>query len=288
MIQRCNREEVYTLIKGLTRAGLGNIGSDEQFIRLAGQYGFGAVDIDAKGIVGDMGLDNVKALLEETGIVIGAGGFPVEWRKSEKEFQEGLELLKETAKLHAALQATSCVTYILPSADEPPAIFMARSIRRLRECAQVLEQNGLKFGLEFVGPHHLRSTWMYPFIWTVDETLEMINAIGTTNVGLLIDSYHTHTTGFDAEKIRGLKASQIVHAHINDARDVAVAEVRDNDRIYPGEGVIDLAGYLGALKDIGYEGVVAQEVLTPEPPTDSPETLLARSKAGFDKLFAAI
>lgn len=61
----------------------------------------------------------------------------------------------------------------------------------------------------------------------------------------------------------------------------------DNDRVYPGEGVIDLAGFLRALDQIGYSGPVAQEILTQSPPVQTPEELAERSKLGFDQVFSA-
>ncbi|MBP1155610.1 MULTISPECIES: hypothetical protein [unclassified Paenibacillus] len=81
------------------------------------------------------------------------------------------------------------------------------------------------------------------------------------------------------------EASQIVYVHIN-APNVPVEEVLDNDRLYLGEGVIPLADFLSGLHYIGYKGVVAQEILTPSMPKDSPEILILRSKTGFDKVFA--
>ena len=39
------------MLRGLTRAGLGKIESNEQFIELAAKYGFQAVDIDALSLV---------------------------------------------------------------------------------------------------------------------------------------------------------------------------------------------------------------------------------------------
>ena len=33
--------------------------------------------------------------------------------------------------------------------------------------------------------------------------------------------------------------------------------------MYPGEGVIDLAGFLGALNNIGYKGAISQEIYRP-------------------------
>ncbi|CAH1226119.1 hypothetical protein PAECIP111891_05895 [Paenibacillus allorhizoplanae] len=275
------------MLRGLTRAGLGKIESNEQFIELAAKYGFQAVDIDAVGLVETHTVAGARELLEKNGLVVGSIGLPVEWRSTEEVFREGLPKLAQAAEAAAALGCTSCCTYVLPSTDLGAAHFMALATRRLRTCAQILGAYGIRLGLEFVGPHHLRTRWQNPFIWTIDETLDWIDAIGERNVGLLFDSYHWYTNGGTVADIEKLRVDQIVHVHINDAPDVPVEEVLDNGRVYPGEGVIDLAGFLQGLQRIGYTGAVAQEILTAEAPTDSPESLAERSKAGFDKVYAA-
>ncbi|CAN7746101.1 sugar phosphate isomerase/epimerase [Paenibacillus sp. LjRoot153] len=275
------------MLRGLTRAGLGKIESNEQFIELAAKYGFQAVDIDALSLVEAHTIAGARELLEKNGLVIGSIGLPVEWRSTEEVFREGLPKLAQAAEAAAALGCTSCCTYVLPSTDFGAAHFMALATRRLRTCAQILGAYGIRLGLEFVGPHHLRTRWKHPFIWTIDETLDWIDAIGERNVGLLFDAYHWYTNGGTVADIEKLRVDQIVHVHINDAPNVPVEEVLDNGRVYPGEGVIDLAGFLQGLQRIGYTGAVAQEILTAEAPTDSPESLAERSKAGFDKVFAA-
>lgn len=275
------------MLRGLTRAGLGKIESNEQFIELAAKYGFQAVDIDALSLVETHTAAGARELLASRGLVVGAIGLPVEWRSTEEVFREGLPKLAQAAEAAAALGCTSCCTYVLPSTDFGAAHFMALATRRLRTCAQILGAYGIRLGLEFVGPHHLRTRWQNPFIWTIDETLDWIDAIGERNVGLLFDAYHWYTNGGTVADIEKLRADQIVHVHINDAPNVPVEEVLDNGRVYPGEGVIDLAGFLQGLQRIGYTGAVAQEILTAEPPTDSPESLAERSKAGFDKVFGA-
>ena len=274
------------MIKGLSRAGVGPV-SDEQFIRMAAEYGFGAVDIEAEAFIASHGLEGAKQLLEQHQIRIGSIGLNVEWRGSEDEFLEGLKGLAASASAASALGCGSCCTYILPSTDQNPVLFMAQTVRRLRIIAEVLGAYGIKFGLEFVGPHHLRTAWKNPFIWTVHDTLALIDAIALPNVGLLVDAYHCHTTGYTADDLRKqLSPEQIVYVHINDAYDLPVEQLLDNDRLYPGEGVIDLQGFLNSLSDIGYRGVVAQEVITSAASSESTEQLFERSKLGFDKVFS--
>ncbi|MFC4777261.1 sugar phosphate isomerase/epimerase family protein [Paenibacillus sp. GCM10023252] len=275
------------MLRGLSRAGLGDVGTDERFIELAGQYGFESVDLDVLAFVRDYGAERANAILKDNLITVGAFGLPVEWRSTEEKFQEGLAVLVESAAAAAAVGCQACCTYILPSTDESSAHFMAVATKRMRVIARILGAYGIKLGLEFVGPHHLRTAWNNPFIWTVQETLDWIDAIGEPNVGLLYDAYHWYTNELTVEDILSLRAEQIVHVHLNDAKDVPVQDVLDNDRLYPGEGVIDLAGFLEALRTIGYAGPVSQEILSKSAPEQSAEELFERSKAGYDKVFGA-
>ncbi|GLX70309.1 sugar phosphate isomerase/epimerase family protein [Paenibacillus glycanilyticus] len=276
------------MLKGLTRAGLGPIGDDKAFIEQAARYGFQSVDLDAAGLIHTYGLDGARELLSTNGISVGSCGFPIEWRTTDEAFRDGLAQLEEQAKAAAQLGCTASCTYILPATDVSPGIFTIQAVRRLRESANILNSYGVKLGLEFVGPHHLRTAWKYPFIYSMEDTLAFADAIGAPNVGLLLDAYHWYTNGLGTADIEKLSPEQIVHVHINDAKDIPVEQVLDNDRLYPGEGVIDLPGFLRSLKKIGYTGAVAQEILTPGGAPISSEEALERSKAGFDKVFAAI
>lgn len=275
------------MLKGLTRAGLGNVGTAGEFIALASRYGFQSLDLDLVGLIDKYDAEGAAELLRSHGIVPGAIGLPVQWRTTEEEFRRGLPALLRSAEAARQLGCAACTTYILPSTDEPAAAFMARAIRRLRLCAQMLGVYGIRLGLEFVGPHHLRTKWKHPFIWTMADTLDMIDAIGEPNVGLLLDCYHWYTNGLGVEDILALRADQIVHVHVNDAPDVPVEEALDNGRLIAGLGVIDLVGFLKALKQIGYKGSVAQEVLTQQPPEEPAEVLVSRTAEQYNRLFAA-
>lgn len=273
------------MLRGLTKAGLGSFADDKQFIELASEYSFQSVDLDAKDLIEVYGLIGAKEILQVNNIHLGAIGLPVEWRSSHEEFTKDLVNLASAAKAAQDLGCTRCCTYILPSTDVKSAQFMSLAVKRLRICAEILGSYDVRLGLEYVGPHHLRNTWKNPFIWTQEETLQLIDAIGLPNVGLLLDSYHWYTTGLSSEDLSNLNEQQIVHVHINDAADLPVEGLKDNDRLYTGEGVIDLHLFLKSIKETGYSGPISQEVLTPEQQSESGEELIKRSKIGFDKVF---
>jgi sugar phosphate isomerase/epimerase len=57
----------------------------------------------------------------------------------------------------------------------------------------------------------------------------------------------------------------------------------------PGDGIIDLVGFLRALKAAGYDGAVSVEVLSRTLPQQfSKDELAAKAKAGLDKILAQI
>ncbi len=278
------------MIKGLTRSGIGMSASLEQFVRQAAAHGFGAVDssgAELEGWAQQTGLATAQELLQSLNMRIGAIALPVEWRQDEATFRSQLAALAQAAQWAESFGVKACCTYVLPSTDEKAAHFAVVATRRLRICADILDGYGISLGLEFVGPHHLRTRWANPFLWTMAETLDWIGAIGRPNVGLLLDAYHWYTNEGTERELLELNPAQIVHVHLNDAKPVPVTEALDNDRIYPGEGVIDLPLFLRSLQTIGYRGVVSQEILTPQPPAQSEAELLARSQAAFDSVFKA-
>ncbi|TDQ36427.1 sugar phosphate isomerase/epimerase family protein [Aureibacillus halotolerans] len=277
--------------KALSAAGLGAINGPQHLIELAGKNGFEAVETSGSAllkIADEQGVETIDTWLREAGVTISTFGLAVEWRQTDEKFSEGLADLVRQAQLAKRLGVRNFCTYVLPATDMNASQFMAKAISRLRLCAQVLKNEGIQLGLEFVGPHHLRTMWKHPFIWTMEQMLDMVDAIDEPNVGLLLDGFHWYTTGATSEDIKRAGVDRIVHVHINDARNVPVEEVLDNDRLSPGEGVIDLTTFLQTLKDIGYEGAVAQEILTKEPPTEKPEVLAEKAKNAYEKIYATL
>ena len=134
------------MIKGLTKAGLGKLESDEQYITYAARYGFGAVDLNPLSFLQTYGIGQGQHLLESNQIIIGSADFSVEWRSDDKQFREGLPNLVAMAEASAALNVDKCCTYILPSTDQPAATFMAAATKRLRLCADILDAYVIRLG----------------------------------------------------------------------------------------------------------------------------------------------
>lgn len=224
-----------------------------------------------------------KLLLEERQLQLGVFGLTVEFRKDEDTFQNDLKSLLNLAELAIKLGTTRCVTWLFPATDELVAEYTSRFIRRLRECARILHEYDIRFGIEWVGPKTLR-TLKYDFIHTMPGALELIGAIDQPNVGLLFDSFHWFTSGATIDDILQLTKDQIVLVHINDAPDLPRDEQIDNQRLLPGEGIIDLHGMLTALKQIGYNSFVSVETFSDELPKLGAKTVALKTKEALDRV----
>jgi sugar phosphate isomerase/epimerase len=233
----------------------------EECARLAAQVGFKGITIDVPGSSTEA--EGVRRVLEVNKLRPAAWGLPVEFRREEAAFRADLARLPEAAKAAKQVGADRCSTWILPFSDELAfEANLERHTARLRECAEVLAEQGIRLGLEFVGPKTLRAGHRHEFISTQEGMLALCEAIGTGNVGLLFDSFHWFTSHGTRQEICKLSDALVVDVHINDAMEGRGPDEQiDNERCLPGEsGVIDLAGFLQGLNEIGYSGPV-----TPEP-----------------------
>jgi sugar phosphate isomerase/epimerase len=88
---------------------------------------------------------------------------------------------------------------------------------RFRPIAEILQEQGCLFGIEFLGPKTERGATVSPFIYTMQEMMKLAGDIGTGNVGLLLDAWHLYTSGGTLDDLDEITAHDIVTVHINDA-----------------------------------------------------------------------
>ena len=260
----------------------------EQFVQLAAESGFPGCDVDM-GYVVQHGTSALRDLFAGRKLRFGGWGPPVDWRAEASKQSDGLTQLKTCAAAARELGIDSCCTWIMPSSQPPFIENWDFHVERLKPVARVLAEQGLRFGLEFVAPYHLRRHFPHEFLFTPGQMLELADAVGP-NVGLLVDCFHCHCSGTTWEHLAQIPGKRIVLAHLNDAPKQPVATISDGDRLLPGEGAIDPRAFLGALRTAGYDGPVSLEVFSAQlktmPPLDAArkawaacKTLLANSGA---------
>ncbi|QEF97707.1 Inosose isomerase [Stieleria maiorica] len=245
----------------------GSIGvkaNQNEAIELAAKHGFESVAASPQELekLSDAQSEALVGTLKEKGLVWGSSGLPVDFRKDDATFKRDLGALPAQAAALRRAGVDRMGTWIRPCHDDLTYVAnFKQHADRLRQCAKILKDHGLRLGLEYVGTATLRNSKRFPFIHTMRETAELHSAIGVDNMGFVLDSWHWYTAGETADDIRSLNANQIVGCDLNDApKDVPVDQQIDNRRELPAAtGVIDVKSFLQALIDVGYDGPVRAE-----------------------------
>lgn len=259
--QMNNRVKFY---KNLGHGHIGVKANQPQALDYAVKYGFDSITPNLREFE-NKSTAEIREWVEtmkEKGVKYGTAGLPVEFRRDEDRFQRDLTRLPRQASVLKQLGVKRIATWITPGHRELTYLQNFGQLkRRFREVAKVLKDNDIRLGLEFVGPRTSRARYRFPFICTQLGMMELAEAIGTTNVGLLLDSWHWYTSHGTVEELLQLSNKDVIHIHVNDApAGIPVHKQIDNRRKLPvTTGVIDLKGFINALVKIGYDGPVECE-----------------------------
>ena len=256
-------ERKFTL--ALTPGSMGvSVKSQRELNDLAFRHGFESVEPRGEEFAAmtPAQLEEILADRVEKKLAWAATGLAVEFRKDEAVFREGLSALPAIAAALQKAGATRIGTWLSPSHNELTyRKNFEQHATRLREVSKILGDHGLRLGLEYVGTQLLLVGQRYPFLHTLAETRELIAEIGSDHVGLVLDSWHWWTAGDTADDILSLQNKDVVSVDLNDApAGLAKKDQLDNARELPSAtGVIEVAPFVNALKQIGYDGPVRPE-----------------------------
>jgi sugar phosphate isomerase/epimerase len=259
-------------------------------VALAIRTGFSGVDFDAREAA-RLGAAASAELFASSGVAPASFGLPVAWR-DDARWRNDLAQLPAIAAVAKELGCDRCSTWMLPGSDTLPYDQAWEwHVARFRPIAQVLADHGIRFGVEFIGPKTLRAKFAHEFVYTLDGMMELARAIGTGNVGLLLDAFHLYTSGGTLAQVEALNARDVVVVHVNDAiAGLGPEGQEDQVRDLPvATGVIDLKGFMAALRKIGYDGPVTVEPFSKplnELAARDPNAAARRVADSLDRLFA--
>ena len=131
------------------------------------------------------------------------------------------------------------------------------TVRVIHIMADYAEPRGMTLAFEFVG---------YPncSVNTFGQAYDIVKAVDHKSVGVVLDCFHFHAMGSRFEHLEAADASKIFILHLDDSEDLPVGAARDNNRLMPGEGAVDLPRILSTLKRLGYDSMVSIELFRPE------------------------
>jgi len=258
-----------TLKASLSPGAIGLKCTANELLDYAIKYKFSAISPPITELIQFKETDKKAYLekMEKNEIIFDSGGLPILFRTTDSKFKEGYDFLLKNIDSIVSLNITSFVTWIMPTHKTLPYMKNFEQHRtRLTQVATLLEDAGLKLGLEYVGPKTLMARDKYPFLHSALGLRELIGAIGKNNVGYLLDSYHTYCAEDKNEDLDFLKAEDIISVQLNDGVLVrTTATQMDLERELPGDtGIIDLENFLNLIRNKGYNGAVSVEPFNKE------------------------
>ncbi|MFT4012575.1 MAG: TIM barrel protein [Paracoccus sp. (in: a-proteobacteria)] len=129
-----------------------------------------------------------------------------------------------------------------------------RMAQDLHELGDLARKHGVRVGFEalcwgrFVNDH--RDAW------------EVVRRADHAQVGLILDSFHTLARKIDPDSIRSIPGDRIFFVQLADAPaiDMDLLYWSRHFRNMPGEGDLDVAGFMRAVQATGYDGPLSLEI----------------------------
>lgn len=252
------------------------------FAPMAATAGFPATDVWTTA-ARDEGVDQTLETLFSNRLLPATLTLDVDFRGSEELYQQGFERLHEMAQFSTEILCPKFVARLDPSGPLPKAEWRKVQLDRLQAICEVLAEYDARLALEFIGSADIMRLQPHEFLWRMPETLEFIQEAGP-NCGMLLDSWHWHYAGATTADILAA-GDRIFHVHINDAPEQPFDQVIDKERLMPGQGVIDLKGFLTALDQVGYTGALSVEVFSSMLKTIPPEE---GARLGYETTMAVL
>ncbi|MGB8215323.1 MAG: sugar phosphate isomerase/epimerase [Anaerolineales bacterium] len=119
-------------------------------------------------------------------------------------------------------------------------------------CSQA-EQYGATIGFEVMG---------CAMIDTLPDAVSMVETAGARNGGLILDIYQVMQQGWSFDQIRRIPLPYLISVELNDGTLPGSPEYDPSNRRFCGEGEYDLRGFVKCVKDMGYSGPWAVEVIS--------------------------
>jgi sugar phosphate isomerase/epimerase len=245
-----------------------------QQIEVAAAVGYGAIelwfaDVDAHLALGGT-IGELRRALDDRGLVVPtliylAGWFDAtatDWPRIKAECGRRLE---QAAQLGAR--------YVIagPPAGQADA---DRGAERYGELLEIGESAGALPAMEFLG--------FVEQLNTIESALDVIERAAHPCGSIVLDPFHIFRGGGSVESIAQLRGQRVAIAHFNDTpAHPPRNQQHDSDRVWPGDGHLDLGRYLALLRQIGFRGWLSLELFREELWADDPFRV---ARLGLEKM----
>lgn len=238
-----------------------------QWIAETGWIGMGLARNDLLAIRDQLGYPKARQILDAWGIQEFEVEFLTNWWESGQVREDSDQMRRELFEAAAELGAS--VVKIAPDLVGTPVDHS----RFVDEFGKLCEQGatvGLRIGLEPIPFSNLA---------TIEQGVEVIQAVGHPNGGLVIDVWHCYRSSTSPKDLERLLTPEIVFVmELDDGGQDIVGDLRNDTvhhRLLPGDGVFDVPEYIAAMHRLGFRGHWGVEIISAQHRVRPPKEALA-------------
>jgi sugar phosphate isomerase/epimerase len=280
------------MFKNLSPAVLGVSGRESEIIELAMSHGFKGVDLDVGELakqVQSQGFAKATRLIASARLKLGSFPLPVGFHNEPSQHQAELKQLADLADVARQIGCSRATTVIEPRSERVYHENFEFHRHRLAELGDLLAKHEIRLGVGFVAPAACGDEHAYQFIQTAAEALLLLRNVGSSNVGLALDTWHWQLGGGTIEQLRALTPDKIVVVSLADTEPgMTAADAEISARRLPGDGgAVDNAAVLTVLAEMHYDGPVTPAADKSQFAGQGRDQIVKAAAGAFDRVWKA-
>lgn len=242
--------------------------SFQTLLEAACASGFKGIEVPAGAFETDGAAAQARIRMGELGMRFGLIMAPADMYKiPDSEFDRRVTEFGQWAHRAKLAGCSRAYNHIWAGSDRfPYADNLAWHQERLSKIYHVLHEEGLLYGLEFMGAKTVRDSFRYPFIHSLMGIINLADSV-SPKIGFVFDTIHWYTSGSRDDDLYFALShlDRMVNLHLCCADATRSREEQDDHRrALPGENdTIDCARVLRLFDQAGYDGPVIMEPMEP-------------------------
>ena len=179
-------------------------------------------------------------------------------------------------------QALGCPYLVaVPGFLEEPAPereIIPRTVDALAPLVEIAAAHEVRLGFEFLGFANCS-------VNSLRLARDVVRRLDSASVGLVIDTFHFFLSDEPLELLAELGPGDLFLFHVNDAEDVPRAQLRDQHRVLPGDGIAPLRKMWDVLQRHELIDHASLELFRPQYWDAPPEPFLPKALASLRRVF---
>jgi len=255
----------------------------ETFVRAASAAEFDAVELRTEKVRESLKRREkaeVSELIRSLGLEVASLNALESFTLDERQFAKAMDEAKEMMRICDVVGSKRIVAISAPMLSglrEQDAI--QRTKVGLEKLARLGSEYGVNVCFEFLG-FKSRS------VRTLEESWSVLKELPSNQVNLVIDTFHFYVGGSSLDSLEDVPVERLSVVHINDVERKARDELRDGNRVLPGEGVMNPKTLIDRLRAKGYAGPLSVELFREDYWKQDPMSVARKARQSLDKFLS--